>query len=354
MAVTDYLRGTGTQADPYVVHTPAALKQMLTADAFSGKYFEVVADIDCGGETFVYSSAWNSNVRANFSANLNGYSCFNFKMQNAGDNSGYLYRDAAFTITNGVFDFYFLGSEGVATRYSLYSMTDVVFNAGKNIDVGAANTGNCIRCFSKFKINSQNQATGFYTVGISVGCIDVSSAPYDPNSYPDLVARRDRWIVDGVSYPKLIPQGRTDLTTAYAIKGVTKVGGYPKSRSVEAHIAAYFGNRKKLKSNFAGEYLINLGDVYDPHIVTHYDEYGNPFSANKPYALGDIIHPSSPNGYAYDCTTAGISAATAPLSWPITGTMISGSAIFTPRPIYKPESQLVQPAKINLLTGLPV
>ena len=55
--------------------------------------------------------------------------------------------------------------------------------------------------------------------------------------------------------------------------------------------------------------------------------------ANTAYALGDIVVPTTLNGYWYECTTAGTSHATTEPTWPTTvgGTVTDGTVTWTCR-----------------------
>lgn len=51
---------------------------------------------------------------------------------------------------------------------------------------------------------------------------------------------------------------------------------------------------------------------------------------NRGYGLGDVVKPTSPNGYVYECTTEGTSGANEP-SWPtsVGSTVEDGSVVWT-------------------------
>jgi hypothetical protein len=57
------------------------------------------------------------------------------------------------------------------------------------------------------------------------------------------------------------------------------------------------------------------------------------WAANKVYNVNDVVVPPTGNGYFYQCTTAGTSAATAPATWSTTdgATMMDGTATWTVR-----------------------
>lgn len=60
--------------------------------------------------------------------------------------------------------------------------------------------------------------------------------------------------------------------------------------------------------------------------------WGSPlWTANTVYRAGDLARPSSDNGYYYECSTNGKSAATQPI-WQQTDDTVSGTAVFTAVP----------------------
>lgn len=69
--------------------------------------------------------------------------------------------------------------------------------------------------------------------------------------------------------------------------------------------------------------------------VVAVDNYGADFIASAPLNVGSIIHPTTPNGYVYVVTEAGITGAVEP-AWITTGSVVSGSVTFAPREYYRP------------------
>lgn len=68
-------------------------------------------------------------------------------------------------------------------------------------------------------------------------------------------------------------------------------------------------------------------DPDDTTLITVF--WGAPvFQASTVYRLGDICRPTVDNGYYYECTTPGKTAATEPTTWGQT-TQTSGTAVFT-------------------------
>lgn len=70
-------------------------------------------------------------------------------------------------------------------------------------------------------------------------------------------------------------------------------------------------------------------------IVVALDDYGLGFTASTPLNAGTVIHPTTANGYVYVVTEAGTTGITEP-AWSTSGSVISGSVTFAPRPYYRP------------------
>lgn len=76
-----------------------------------------------------------------------------------------------------------------------------------------------------------------------------------------------------------------------------------------------------------------MGKDYKCLAETDFAINGNEFwAASKDYTTVDWVRPVSPNGYIYECTTAGRSGASAP-TWPTTpsNTVSDGTAVWTCR-----------------------
>lgn len=78
---------------------------------------------------------------------------------------------------------------------------------------------------------------------------------------------------------------------------------------------------------------LKIPGYIDPDdVVTVKVFWGAPvFQANTVYLSGDICRPTEDNGYYYECTTNGKSAATEPTTWG-QATQTSGTAVFTAVP----------------------
>lgn len=362
-----YLRGTGTQADPYVIHDAGAVQTFFTTSpgVLTDAYFDVINDIDCAGLVFTGAPSYNSWGAWRARLYGNGHIIKNFSFTGS-----YIWRfnaGATGELVNIALDF--VGPTAGMTQSDSSGKFLKIENCFINTGTGKfCDTTNILtnavksvinNCVSSGKNNNLNSSvyivspTSISTTGYSSAVVLIAAARFLPSNYPALP--QDKWTLDGVSLPKLIPNGRSDLTTKYAIKGSTKVGGISKKRKVAMMTAAYFGVLKNTYTDDSGNYLFDMGDVYDPVYIMHYDDYGFPLAVNTAYTLGTYIHPKNPNGYRYKCTTAGTSGAELPVEpWPTSSNLTAGTAIFTPEPVYKTETFLVSPHLYDFLTGQPV
>lgn len=87
-----------------------------------------------------------------------------------------------------------------------------------------------------------------------------------------------------------------------------------------------------------GEYQLIIESGYtDEVFVVAFDEYGQDFSPDMNLAVGDKIHPTTPNGYVFECTGAGQLPSEEP-AW-IINTETSqtyGTAAMIAVPFYRP------------------
>lgn len=366
MAVTDYLRGTGTSSDPYIIHNVAAWVQYFV-DKKKGLYFEVVADINCGGITI-------SGDEDGFTGNLNGngHRVYNFSTALyylfAGQNTaGVALKNIHIGVTyTGPYSALSVDSTSVRVNWvnvrfdiSLTNSLAEVFERFNSSTPSVLDnviiTYNGKRPLCSYA-STNNLATKTYVIAPNstslnasgTGVVFLTSAQsLLPDQYPTLGST---WIMDGISIPYLYPNGRQDLTIKYAVSGHTLVGGNQYSRDIIIFIAATMSIIKKLKSGADGSYFIDFGDIYDPVLIVHYEDYGFPLVQNKSYVLGDIIHPNTPNGYRYICTVAGLSNSIAlDEPWSTINPITSGAATFTPNPVYAAETLLVQPHLYDFL-----
>jgi hypothetical protein len=348
-----YLKGTGTSTDPFVIHNAAAFNYWLSNHAkISSKiyYAVLVDDIAVSGGLPDYNYRWYGK--------LNGFGRKITGLNHAGDCELYGSIEQC-ELNSCLFGAY--TSPGVNGGV----LRDIVFSGAcrslwrsynGTIDRILFSPDNSVGAWSSTSIQSPQslyQLSGVLIPG--TGVVDLRSANKSlASNYPALTNSPSIWIVDGYSVPRLMRCNVSTLTQSYAVKGVTKVSGVAKKRKCRAHSSSDFYAISSTESDDNGAYILNCG-LYSDHVyITHSDEYGKKFAPSISYVVGDVIHPSIPNGYRYICTTADTSAATEPTNWPTAGSLTSGGAIFTAQPVYKPETFIAVPVLIDLVTGLPV
>lgn len=367
MAVTDYLRGAGTSTDPYIIHNVAAWTQFFNVDKNSGKYFEVIADIDCAGVTLAGVGYFSGRLNGNGFKVLNFSSASNYWLNSSSTGVIAEVNNIHISATYTGINYPLSSSSSTKMTWSNVRFDLVLSNSSGKVfyrmDTASSTFNNVLITFygtqTFSSIVSTNTFSTCYVIAPNTSSFGITgvtrlsgTATILPASYPSLGSV---WIIDSVSIPYLAKNGRASLTQKYAIKGTTKVAGEGKSRDIVILTSAYFGVFKQIKSGSNGLYLIDMADVYDPVYVMHYDDYGFPLFANTAYVIGAYIHPKTPNGYRYKCTTAGTSAGTLPTDpWTTSSNLISGTAIFSPEPVYAAETFLVSPHLYDFLTGQPV
>lgn len=344
--------GSGTATDPYLITNSADVKLFVDSYISSGKYFALVQNVD--GSSAVATAKW-----IDWSFYLDGRG-FSLSISiNKGDVSTLIKTITGCEIKNttlslllfgGFSNFASITSNGrIKLQNSSFSInlsltcSVVVFSGANGLLIG----GN---------LTVDSSATGIYKHGsVIANTINTTSFPdgnpYGMSNYSGFDEKY--WIFDGVSLPRSRPQSTADITTRQCVKGKTYIGGVGKKRSICFFTASNGYRYKQMTSDFDGGYLANLNDVVEPVIVMHYDDPGVSFAPSKSYVLGERIHPPTPNGYVYVCTTDGIASSTAPAEWPTSGTLTSGAAIFTATPIYAPASHLAVPSPVNIITGEP-
>lgn len=344
--------GSGTEADPFLLINRDDVVEFVTNKLSSGLYFALIADLDVSAATIPLTlKSWQFNIdgrgyklKIAFSISVSTIikNIYTSKLKNitfeiiAPSNATNFVSTATnqyFLLDNSVF----VMNKTMTQSWDSISGTNSLLSGGN----------------LKVVTGSQNIYKHGSTAANTINTSTFADAnPYNPDNYTGF--DEQYWIFDGVSLPRPRPQDTADLTTRQAIKGITKVGGVGKSRRISFYIPANGLRYKQATSASDGTYTTILNDVTEPVIVLHYDDPGAAFVASQAYALGARIHPTIPNGYAYECTSAGTSDSAAPTDWPTTGTLTSGTAIFTPKPIYAPASHLAVPHAIDIVTGEPV
>jgi len=352
-----YLQGSGTSLDPYVIHNKDAFTYFLTNHIHTnGVYAVLCADIDMQGYncSHLYSKYINANLDGF------GYALKNltFTAYGASYSSTYWYalwqrcylynvRFAAFGLSKGTSADGFLECtlencnfpyfDACAFKYTRC----VTINSSEGSRSGQSITQ--VGCYSAY-----GQVWG--------GFVNTTAAPYNPSQYPALQAYPDLWALDGASFPRLIHQQTDTLTQAWGVKGLTSVDAIPSSRRVRAHSCTDFNQIATSLSGEDGTFLLNCSYYQDSVFVSASDDYGILLKASTAYALNDIIHPATPNGYRYVCTQAGTSASELPAEpWATDATLVSGTAQFAPLKVNQPLIHgPIKPVLIDLLTGEPV
>ena len=138
---------------------------------------------------------------------------------------------------------------------------------------------------------------------------------------------------------------------ASKVSGVVQIDGTPAQRTVrafgyEAQAHAIDGNEVSLSRTLGhatsdaatGEYTIDLLAGYaDSIFVVAFDDYGADFAPDKALAVGDRVHPTTPNGHVWECTGAGTLPTEEP-AWIVdTETaQLYGTASMIAKPFYRP------------------
>lgn len=337
MAVSDYLKGTGSQIDPYLIHTKAAFIQWFTVDGRKPLYAEIIANIDLGNQVISTGDQYGY-------LNGNGHTLKGF------------YLDASFYLYGRIENLVFIdtASGASATRF-FHAKADgclknVVFSGSHSGPVGARsvhlfNPGQAQLVISSpltFNAYGAGGTTGSYVLpgaGSSMaGATDLRThpTPYAKENYPALLALPDLWEVDGISPPRLKVQDVSHLTGTYVVQGKVTVGGTARSRRVLALHPTDFYRINETMASEDGSFTLPCGFYRDGVMVATFDQYGEPYQAAKAYKVGDIIHPDNINGYRYVCSVAGTSAGGAPANWPSSGPLVLGAATFLPEPMFEP------------------
>ncbi|PKD25292.1 hypothetical protein [Aeromonas hydrophila] len=346
--------GSGTQADPYLLVNLADVQALFTSYLTSGKYFALVASLDLSATQIAYSNS----TQAIFHLDGRGYELKVSLRNNNGSPSYIFYSWGAGTLTDVAFRIIHTGRYRNAGTNPGFTLSNAV------IEFSSDNTGtlgDLLRGTDSLIIGGNTgiiSGSNVYKDGSEVSnTINTASFAdgnkYNKANYPGF--DEAKWIFDGISLPRPRPQATADLTNRYGVKGQSKVGSNGQQRNVA--VFTENGLRYKLQSTKTdGTFFINLNDVATPVILLVHDDIGAKLVANTAYALNQIIHPATPNGYRYRCTLAGNSGATLPAEpWPTSAVLTAGAAQFTPEPVFEPKAHgPLLPVLFNVLTETPV
>lgn len=155
-------------------------------------------------------------------------------------------------------------------------------------------------------------------------------------------------VVDGWQYDNRPPY----VPPALVVTGTVKIDSLPAARTVKAfsyaaltfdidatEVTLSMPLGESVSSADTGEYTITLDITYTDQIfVVAFDNYGAIFESEASIAVGAIIHPSTPNGLVYKCTSAGQLPIDEPDTWPEDTGQIAlvGTAAFQPTIFYQP------------------
>ncbi|WP_152545686.1 hypothetical protein [Aeromonas hydrophila] len=345
--------GSGTQADPYLLVNLADVQALFSSYLTSGKYFALVANLDVSATQITY----NNGSNAVFNLDGRGYK-LRVNLRNTNYATSYIfYGWGAGTLTNIYLSIIHSGWYQNSGTNPGFTLSNSVIEFSSNTTGGVAS----ILKGSNSMIIGGNagviSATNIYKEGSATANTINTSSFADGNkfnkaNYPTL--SEDKWIFDGISLPRPRPQATADLTTRYAVKGQTKVGGSNRQRNLA--VFTENGLRYKVQDTKAdGSFFLNLNDVTTPVIILAYDDIGAKAVINTAYSLNQIIHPATPNGFRYRCTLAGNSGATIPPEpWSTTTVLTIGAAKFTTEPVYEPKAHgPLLPVPFNVVTEQP-
>jgi len=345
--------GSGTQAEPYLLVNLADVQALLKTHQTSGKYFALVNDLDCSATTITHGATG----AANFKLDGRGYVLkIKPESQYYAGNSFYAWGNGL--LKNVTLHLVVISNYAVSSSSEFFALDNAVLIFGAN---SISNAGYKLFGGSNSLVIGGNAAANggqniFKDGSVSANTINTSSFAdgnkFNKANYPTL--SEDKWIFDGISLPRPRHQATADLTTRYAVKGQSKVGGNGRQRNLA--VFTENGLRYKVQDTKAdGSFFLNLNDVTTPVIILAYDDIGAKAVINTAYSLNQIIHPATPNGFRYRCTLAGNSGATIPPEpWSTTTVLTIGAAKFTPEPVYEPKAHgPLLPVPFNVVTEQP-
>lgn len=127
----------------------------------------------------------------------------------------------------------------------------------------------------------------------------------------------------------------------FAVSGTVTLDGQPyASRVIVTSVADEPTVLATGMSDNEGNYSISVGD-YQGSVMAHtLQDYGIPWSSATSLSLGDVVHPTVPNGYVFRVTAVGTTGGTEPV-WPaIPSTQVTdGGVTYTSEILLKPEIQ---------------
>ncbi len=196
--------------------------------------------------------------------------------------------------------------------------------------------------------------SGTYSIGrpYSLRNRNTEGVPFDlgPFGFYDreISAQEEADLFNAIFYPppESEPGGQSSK-----VSGIVQIDGTPAQRTVRAYsyesvAQTVNGTEVTLTKSLGhatsdpatGEYTIDLLDGYEQRVfVVAFDDYGSDFKPDLAVAVGDRVHPTTPNGHVWECTGSGTLPNEEP-AWVIdTETaQLYGTASMIARPLYRP------------------
>lgn len=190
----------------------------------------------------------------------------------------------------------------------------------------------------EFAMSFADDMVLYPATSMGVGSYGIELQTVEPFEYPPEVS--------------FIAWDLSDLALSSRVSGTMKIDGVNKSRTIKAfsYSRENFSITGKpvtesmplgqTVSDEQGDYSIFLRDGYQRQVfLVAFDDYGNDFTPDLPVSVGYRIHPTTPNGYVYECNGSGTLPSTEP-SW-VNDTESSqsvGTASFVAVPFYMPQA----------------
>jgi len=127
------------------------------------------------------------------------------------------------------------------------------------------------------------------------------------------------------------------MATQARVAGTVKIDGVAAARDVIVIKDDPAGRQVVAEGQSAGDgtFDITYNDWAGAVIALALDEYGDDFAPETALNAGQVVHPSTPNGYVYKVTAAGTTGTEEP-TWSTGGSVTSGSVTFNALPYYRP------------------
>lgn len=352
-----FLGGDGSAVNPYIIHNADAFLALFGNSHSDGaartKHFELIADID-----LTYLSTFSlKSVDFGYSVlNGNGHkitfpqvSGFRGVVSYSGE-----YRNLAVEFNGSTSN---IGGFAYSAVYNAVLLTGFVagFERGsipmRLVSNHTNNVQNSLFVIGKggttyegywTTATSDPALTSYYIEGsfsltqtASEGLV-LQADQFLASSYPNLNTG-DWELLDG-SLPslKIKPYNGLPVTR---VAGISKLDGVPAKRRITVQDSNGGRIARTYSDELTGEFSIQTSPHKTGLTVIVDDEIGTEIQASKAYTVGQIVHHADYAGIAYVCTTAGTTGATLPETntYPESGTITIGTAVFTAKPINKPQ-----------------